>query len=181
MEVEIRAKISNIEELERKIQDMGAKYVKEHNLYDRYFGAIELYEKIGYSFLVRIRKSNNDYLLAVKSAKQEIDGCWKEYEFPIENPETYTEMLKTMGLENIINIEKLRKEYKLNNITIIIDKFKKYGDFLEVEIITEKPDKSTLFDFLEKLGIKKEEIIEKGYVSLFLEQMGSPFAKYVKH
>ena len=181
MEVEIRAKISNIEELERKIQNMGAKYVKEHNLYDRYFGAIELYKKKGHSFLVRIRKSNNDYLLAVKSAKQKMDGCWGEYELPIENPQLYVEMLKTTGFENIINIKKVRKEYKLNNINIIIDRFKQYGDFLEVEIITEKPDKALLFDFLKKLGIGKEEIIEKGYISLFLEQMRSPFAKYVKH
>lgn len=181
MEVEIRAKISNIEDIERKIQNIGAKYIKEHNLYDRYFGAIELYKKIGYSFLVRIRKSNNDYLLAVKSAKQKMDGCWEEYELPIENPEVYAEMFETMGLENIINIEKARKEYKFNNISIIIDRFKKYGDFLEVEIITEKPDKTPLFDFLEKLGIKKEDVIEKGYISLFLEQVGSPFAKYVKY
>ena len=181
MEVEIRAKISNIKELEKKLQDIGAEYKKEVNLYDQYFGSIELYKKIGYSFLVRIRKSNNDYFLAVKSAKQKIDGYWEEYETLIETPKIYSEMLRVMGFKNIINISKIRKEYKLDNINIIIDRFQKYGDFIEVEIIAQKPDKSILFDFFKRLGIKKENIIEKGYISLFLEKMNSPFAKYIKN
>lgn len=181
MEIEIRTKISNIEEIEKKIQNLGAKYIKEINLYDQYFGAIELYKKIGYSFVVRIRKSNDDYFLAVKSAKLKMDGCWEEYELLIKNPKIYLEMLKTMGIEHIISIEKSRKEYKLDNINIIIDKFKKYGDFLEVEIISEEPNKSILFNFLEKLDINKEDIIEKGYISLFLEQINSPFKKYIKN
>ena len=181
MEVEIRAKISNPEEIEKKLKDKGARYLKEVALYDEYFGAIELYQKIGYSFVVRIRKSNNDYFLAVKSAKQKIDGCWEEYELAIENPRIYREMFQTMGLENIINIEKTRREYKLDNLNVVIDKFKEYGNFLEVEIITEKPDKSILFDFLEQIDIQNQDIVEKGYISLFLEQMGSPFAKYIKN
>ena len=55
------------------------------------------------------------------------------------------------------------------------------SNFLEVEIITEKPDKSVLFDFLRQIDIQNKDIVEKGYISLFLEQMGSSFAKYIKN
>ncbi|MDP2820753.1 MAG: class IV adenylate cyclase [bacterium] len=181
MEVEIRIKILNIRKTQEKLKNIGAKFSKKIKVYDRYFGAVELYKKIGYSFLVRIRESNNDYFLAVKSAKKKIEGCWEEYEIKIKTPKIYLEMLKTMGFENIIDIKKIREEYKLNNIKIMIDKFENYGNFLEIEVITEKPDKSILFNIFKKMGVKKENIIEKGYISLFLEQASSPFAKYIKH
>ena len=149
---------------------------------DKYFSSIELCKKMGYSFVVRIREKEGGCVLTVKSAKKKIDGVWEEYETAIEKPKTYLSMLKLIGLEKVIDVEKKRASFKLDGFTINVDEFRKWGSFVEIELISSKyKNKKGLFNLANKLGIAKENIFEKGYISTFLKELNSPFAKYIKN
>jgi predicted adenylyl cyclase CyaB len=182
MEIELRAKIKNAAKIKKKLKEMGAKYLGVKMEKDQYFSSQQLCKKLGYSFLVRIRKRRKENILTVKAAKIKLDGVWEEVETKIKEPKVFIEMFSLIGLERVINIEKKRESFQLGKIRINLDKFKKWGNFIEAEIISrDKEDKKKLFSFFEKLGIKRENIIEKGYITIFLKEIKSPFAKFIKN
>jgi len=182
MEIEIRAKINNPKKIKKRLRELGARYVGEKIEKDKYFSSIELCHKLGYSFMVRIREREGKYILTVKSAKKKIDGVWEEYEVAIKEPKIYIAMFKLIGLEKVIMVKKKRAVFKLDRFTINIDRFEKWGSFVEIEFISPRyKTKKRLFDLANKLGIDKKDIFEKGYISSFLKKLNSPFAKYIKN
>jgi len=182
MEIELRAKIRNSRKIKEQLKEMGANYLGAKIEKDQYFSSRELCKKLGYSFLIRIRRRGRENILTAKAAKRKLDGVWDELETKIENPQIFINIFYLIGLEKVIEVEKKRESFQLGKIKINLDKFKKWGDFIEVEIISsDKKDKKKLFLLFNKLGIKKENIIEKGYITLFLQELKSPFAKFIKN
>ena len=74
--------------------------------------------------------------------------------------------LSSTGKKRVDEMTKLLNEYK---------------DFLELELISENTDKSRLFEFMETLGVKKEDVFEKGYITQFLQEGNSPYLKWIKN
>jgi len=181
VEIERRARINDINNLILKLDKIGAKPISTKNQIDTYYGSIELYKKIGYSFVTRIRESDSKYILTVKTAKPKKDGIWEEFETEIDKPKTYDEMFVAMGLEKIITVQKERRMFKFENITVNIDTFKNEGTFIEIELISDKPETEKLSNFMDKIKIKPNDIIKVGYISLFLKDKKSKFAEFVKN
>lgn len=180
MEIEIRAKIKNIKNIEQCIVGLGAKLVKQKRQIDKYFGEINLFKKLGYSFLMRVRNEGDKKFLTYKGAKLKKDGVWEEYEFKIDNEITAEAMLKAMGLEKIIEVKKNRIEYKLNDLTICLDNIEGLGHFIEIESQDDNDiNKDKLKNFIDKLDIKENQIIHKGYVTMLLIKNDSPYSKYI--
>ncbi len=182
MEIEIKAKVNSLKEVEKKLLKLNTKFIKEVKQNDIYFGDINLYKKIGYSFMMRIRKEKNNTYLTYKGSKTKKDGIYEEYEFNIDNKKEGIQMLKAMGLDKIIEVNKERKEYKINNLTICLDNIKELGKYIEIESLDNKDlNKKRLKEILNKLDIKKDQIIDKGYISILLEKRKSKYSKYIKN
>jgi len=180
MEIEIRAKIKNIKTAERCIVGLGAKLVKQKRQIDKYFGEINLFKKLGYSFLMRVRNEGDKKFLTYKGAESKIDGVWEEYEFNIDNEIMAEAMLKAMGLEKIIEVKKNRVEYKLDDLTICLDTIEGLGCFIEIESQNDNDiDKDKLKKIMDKLNIKENQIAHKGYVTMLLIKNDSPYSKYI--
>lgn len=180
MEIEIRAKINNLEKIEQNIIKLGAKLIKETKQVDEYFGEINLYQKIGYSFLMRVRDEEDKKFMTYKGAESKKDGVWEEYEFEIDDTKKSTDMFEAMGLEKIIVVNKYRKEYKFNDLTICLDAIDGLGDFIEIEFLNDKDfNKNNLKKLMQKLNIKEDKIIHKGYVTMLLIKNNSPYSKYI--
>ena len=180
MEIEIRAKIKNIKNVEQRIIGLGAKLVKQKKQVDKYFGEINLFKKLGYSFLIRVRNEGDKKFLTYKGAKSKKDGAWEEYEFNIDNEIMADAMLKAMGLEKIIEVNKNRIEYKLDNLTICLDVIENLGCFIEIESQDDNDiDKDKLKKIINKLNIKENQIMHKGYVTMLLAKNDSPYSKYI--
>ncbi|MDD5606635.1 MAG: class IV adenylate cyclase [Candidatus Pacebacteria bacterium] len=182
MEIEIRTKIDNLSSFENKIKKLGFKFKKETKQTDQYFGEINLYKKIGYAFLMRVRQEKNKCFLTYKGSKLYKDGVWEEYNFEIKNHQQAVKMLEDMGLEKVISVKKKRKEYFLNNITICLDNIEKLGKFIEIELVSNKASgKKKLKDLMKKLGIKENQVIHKGYITMLLKNNKSVYCKYINH
>lgn len=181
MEIEIRAKLREPKKFVKKLTSLGAIKKGEKTLLDYYFGDIGLYEKIGHSFWIRLRVIKNGKIELAYKGSTGIDGVYDELEQELQDLDASLAILTKMGLTNEITIHKHRTSYKLDNISIEIDEFANWGTFVEAEIIGDSVDKKQLFDLFEKLGINKEDIFEKGYITLMLEEKNSPFTKWVKN
>lgn len=182
MEIEIRAKVISLKTIEKKLDEWGAVLSKENKQNDVYFGEKYLYNKTGHSFMLRVRDEGEKIFLTYKGAKMKKDGIWEEYEFPVGDKKMAIQMLEAMGLERIIKVHKIRKEYKFRKLSICLDKIIELGNFVEIEIVgNNKNVKTELYDMMKKLGIKKVDIIHKGYISMLLKEINSPYAKYIKN
>ncbi|MDD4083150.1 MAG: class IV adenylate cyclase [archaeon] len=181
MEIEKRAKLSNPQNVIDSLIKLGAVDLGEKIQVDDYFGSVELFKKLGYSFVARIRKSNEKFVLTVKTAKHNKDGVWEEYETELDEPKIFENMFFAMGFERVIKVTKTRKMFKLGEFTANIDYFEGRGTFIEVELISETDDSSKLGDILKKIGINEKDIIHIGYISMFLKEINSPYAEYIKN
>lgn len=180
MEIEIRAKINDINDVEQNIIKLGVKLLKETMQVDEYFGEINLYQKLGYSFLMRVRNEGNKRFMTYKGAESKKDGVWEEYEFEIDDVKKTVEMFKAMGLEEVITVKKYRKEYTLDGLTICLDAIDDLGNFIEIESLDDRNiNKNSLKSLMRKLGIKENQIIHKGYVTMLLIKNNSPYSKYI--
>jgi len=182
MEIEIRAEVNNLDSVGKKIIEMGGELKCKKHQIDIYFGEICLFEKIGYSFLIRVRDEGNKKFFTYKGARTKRDGIWEEYEFQIKKTDDAIKMLSEMGMEKIITVNKERKEYSLNDFTICLDSIENLGNFIEIEYVNEKAvGKEKMKEIIKLLGVKDDNIIHKGYVTMLLEKNNSKYSKYINN
>ena len=180
MELELRAKITSLEEIIKKLEELGAKKLGETELTDYYFGELALYQKLGYSFWIRIRVEGDKIGLAYKGSTGR-DGVYDELEQELQDLDTSIAILTKMGLENEITVHKKRTSYKIGDISIEIDDLGEKGKFIEAERVSEDGDKSRLFELFKSVGIPESDTFERGLITLLLEEKGSPFADWIKN
>ncbi|MFT4297734.1 MAG: class IV adenylate cyclase [Candidatus Woesearchaeota archaeon] len=165
MEIELRAKVSP--GFQKNLKTIGAKFISKKSQKDEYF-RFKLDKKR--KLIIRIR--NNKILTFKGSSACKKDIAWQEWETCIKNAKQLKELFLLNGLIKVATIEKTRKQYKLDNITINYDSIKDLGFFIEAEIIGNnlKQGKKQLEElFLNKLRINKKDIIYEGYVKLMLK------------
>ena len=181
MEIEIRAKLKNAHIVINKLIKLGAIKHGEKKIIDYYFGDIGIYEKLGYSFWIRLREIEGGKIELAYKGSTGKDGVYEEYEQEIQDLSVALKIFTKMGLKNEITVQKKRISFKLGVISIEIDDFGDWGTYIEAEIISNSLDKKVLYDLFADLNISKNKIIEKGFISLMLEEKKSPFSKWIKN
>jgi adenylate cyclase class 2 len=180
MEIEVRAKIRNTETIEKNLKKLGAVLAEKVVQDDIYFGSTCLFDKIGYSFMMRVRDEGEKSFLTYKGARTKMDGVWEEYEFAIEDKKVAIQMLKAMGLEKIIRVKKTRKVYKLKGFSICVDNIRNLGNFIEIELISKKNrGKNRICKLMTDIGIEQNRIIHKGYITMMLKKNKSAYSRYI--
>ncbi len=90
-------------------------------------------------------------------------------------------ILKELGFQKILTVKKQRElyefEFKNYFLQVLLDYLPILDQyFLEVEFLLDSDEnlaeiRQVLFDFLSRLGIKKEESIRKSYLELIAEKL----------
>jgi predicted adenylyl cyclase CyaB len=125
-------------------------------------------------YIIRVRRSKKENKLSYKSFSGE--NSWIEIESKIEDADSIIQILKRIGQAPYLEIRKKRQNGIIGKIELNIDAIESLGFFVELEKLTEdeKKAKKNLAEFaIEKLGIPRSRIIDKGYVQLmeqFLEK-----------
>ncbi len=169
-EVEIKIKVENLEELEKKLIAKGltiSKEVFQHDVvYSRNNESVASKSKEGHT-VIRIRKQDRVSTLTLKYQKSGELDCL-EYESVVENPDQVHEMLRILGWNPEIEVKKLRKKGKLGEYEICLDKVEGLGTFVELEKlaaddIDPEPVREELFNVLESFGLSRENNMIHGY------------------
>lgn len=179
-EVEVKARLENREALIKKLKDFGCAFSSELHQIDHVF-----FPK-GFSFpppigthILRVRKSNNKYFFTLKiSQSNRQDSIEREME--INNGEMMIEILKLLEWQSAPTVDKQRIKTSLQGIEIVLDSVKDLGEFIEAEKIVTHADhevrkkvQEELFDFLETLGVRKEDRVIDGKYNIMLFEKSS--------
>jgi len=169
MEIEVKYKCKNFEKIIKIVRTMGFKLIKEKHQIDSYFFASKKSKDGTWDYL-RIREENKKYSFDHHRVLNDMEA--EEREIKIEDKNKLIEIMKFLGHEIICVVDKKRKEYSKNNITIVFDRIKNLGNFVEVELIGESNNKNReiVLELAKKLGLDKKDRVEgKGYPDLMLE------------
>ncbi len=84
-----------------------------------------------------------------------------EYEFEVSDGKMARAMLVALGWQEVVTVDKLRTESKIDNYSICIDEVAELGLFIELEVLSESDTNSAQIQaemkaFLEKLNLTGE-------------------------
>jgi len=171
IEVELRAKVDI--EIFQKFSD---EKVSEYLEYDCYYTYKNNTEK---NWIVRVRQRNESYFLTFKSKKQFGEGAWSEVEMNItsENAKSMKQFFIANDFYLDVEIKKVRKSYKFDDVEVNIDNIENLGIYIEAEVMADSESiesgKLRIMKFFDGFGISADQIISEGYVSLMRSQYGT--------
>ena len=182
IEVEIKVKVENLEEIKEKISKIG-KLVKAIKQIDEYYVPSHrdfFAKKPQPDEWLRIRTNPDKVVFEYdrsinKKANGEQDYA-EEYETKISDAGEFRKILEFLDFKKVVIIEKDREYWICGDIEIALDKVKGLGSFVEAEakgdFKNDKEAKKACIDFLENLEIKDVENtqIKTGYPVLLLNK-----------
>lgn len=192
-EVEIKVRIQDLDEIREIIQYNGGSYKISLLHEDIYFNMPkELRDFKKTDEALRLRKSeefdkkNNDFFLKSKCyltyKGKKIDSITKtrqEIEVIVDDIDNMKEILKTLGFQDVITVQKERELFELiyqdEKIEILLDFIPLLNQyFMELEMVVSSPQKideaqGILFKLLESFNIEKDKSIRKSYLELIVE------------
>lgn len=152
-EIEVKILEINVEEVEKKLKEMGAEKVFEDKVVSVYFDfSDKLLEKEGK--ILRLRQKGDKVILTYKELiSQEEAKIMDEYELIVSDFETIKRIFEGLGLFPLYEFNKHRTTYKLNNTNFEIDKYPDIPAFLEIEA----PNLETINKYISEFGFSREE------------------------
>ena len=174
IEVEAKATIENLSEIKKKAAKIG-KYIGHKRKTDEYYTLENLSKYPKKS--IRIRKKKGKYEVNFKRKLSYIKGVHakKEVELKIQDISGFKALIKDFGFKKWLGKEKETYLYKIKkNFNIEINKVKNLGWFLEIEYLCLPEEinkaRNEVLKVAELLGVRKKDIIEKGYTKILWEK-----------
>ncbi|MEA3515363.1 MAG: class IV adenylate cyclase [Nanoarchaeota archaeon] len=159
MEIEIKARLKDKKKVATKLKQLGAEEQKQKHQFDQYYNhpSKDIRETNEYIRLRYLHNKNKGKFCYHVNA----GDATKEYEVPVEDINTFKQILKLCGFSPLGLIDKKRRTFDLDSFEITIDEVNGIGDFLEIEIDGEinevKVKKARCLKLLEKIGLSKQD------------------------
>lgn len=179
IEVEVKAKIKNFKDMEKKLENLGATKTKKEFQEDIYFNSpIVDFTNTDEALRIRTTKENNDENIFITYKGPKIDSKSKtreEIEIGIEDSEKCSKIFQHLGFTKVRAVKKDRQYYSYKNFEISLDDIEGLDPYMEIEIALEDGSDYTeaqnkIFDLFSKLGVNDGfertsylELLEKLY------------------
>lgn len=171
MEIEVKVKLDDVQNLKKSIEKLGATWSEtktQVDAYYKYHTQVDEIERPG-SFILRVRRdAKNKFTYKAFTDRR---GVWEELETVIEDPEQMEKILQKSGFVNVLTLHKKRTSAKYQQFSLEIDEIEELGDFLEAEIIGEDGEKlqAEIKEFFLSLGLNPKNIDRRGYPEMYFE------------
>ncbi|QIW23134.1 class IV adenylate cyclase [Sulfolobus sp. S-194] len=170
-EIKIKLISPNIEELEKILNNKYKLFNEEHQIDIYYNSPVRDFRKTDEA--LRLRLVNNEVELTYKGPKLSSESkSREEITVKIDNLDSMDLILRKLGFVKVLKIEKIRKNYKINNFTISLDRVFNLGDFVEIEgiDITDEELINFVNNFLKEYNIEGEKTL-KSYLELLVDKL----------
>jgi adenylate cyclase class 2 len=178
LEVEVKLRVDNRAELVSRLISSGFTQKKIVCETDTYYTG-EFHDMIQRDEALRIRKiedmnsGEKSSVITYKGAKlDKVSMTRREYETAIGDAETGKRILEEIGFSAVPEVEKIRTEFVLGDVTACVDQVTGLGDFLEIEILTGEGMREKALerirDMLEQLGFSMENTTRRSYLSMLM-------------
>ncbi|HPO06156.1 MAG TPA: CYTH domain-containing protein [Candidatus Gracilibacteria bacterium] len=134
MKTEFELRILNINknEIQKKLEEIGAEYVTKRFMRRKVYDLVKSSEEIKDSWM-RLRDNGEKTTITVKEIyNDQIDGT-KELEMDVEDFDKASELLEKLGLYAKAYQENQRTSYRYKNVEIEIDEWPLIPTYLEIE------------------------------------------------
>ncbi|MBK5114589.1 MAG: class IV adenylate cyclase [Candidatus Heimdallarchaeota archaeon] len=175
VEVEVKIKVDDFEEIEFKLLDSGALLEEIVMQRDHYFQhpSRDFNET---DEALRIREDGDRFYLTYKGPKFDPRSKTRiELNTEITSIKNITHTLEQLGFQEVGIVPKERKIYLYNELQFCLDNVESVGLYVEVEKTIE--DKSNyeielefIFKTIKEMGLNPENNERKSYLELFLEK-----------
>jgi adenylate cyclase, class 2 len=166
-EIEIKAKIQNLDALISKLEEMGC-VLSEPIIQDDYIfnqKGVDLKNHGHNTPVLRIREQGDRIIFTLKKNRNnELDCIEKETDVCDRN--ALKDIIELLGFEQTIEVHKKRRKGSYGDYEICLDEVQELGSFIEVEKMSEEDGEKVqneLFEFLKKLDVHKEDRVLIGY------------------
>ncbi|RLI85683.1 MAG: class IV adenylate cyclase [Archaeoglobales archaeon] len=170
MEVEVKFKVEDFEEIKKKLAEVG-KFVIEKVEEDLYFNSPwrDFWRS---DEALRIRKDVEGVTLTYKGRKVDAETKTREeIKLKVNSFDKCRKILEKLGFKPVRWVKKRRRIYRVNEAVVCLDEVEGLGKFVEVEIESEdvKEAKKRVFEVARNLGLKGESIRES-YLEMLEKQ-----------
>ena len=162
LEVEVKARIDNIEEIKNKLTKINAKKDKIEYQEDIYFNSpIVDFAKTDEALRIRKTITNNKEKIFITYKGPKLDQKSKtrrEIETEIKNQEEFQEIFENLQFKTVRKVKKNRQYYTIENYTISIDEVEGLEPYMEIETILNDNNNydnelNKIYEIFETLGI----------------------------
>lgn len=162
IEVEVKAKINNFDEMEDKVLSLGAVKTKTEFQEDLYFNS-PIVNFVESDEALRIRTTRNEekenIFITYKGPKINKEAkTRKEVEIAIEDASKGADIFESLGFKRVRAVRKNRKYYQYKNFEISLDDVEGLSPYMEIEIglpdgSDYKDAQESIFKLFKQLGI----------------------------
>ncbi|MCI4436500.1 MAG: class IV adenylate cyclase [Ignisphaera sp.] len=180
IEIEVKVRIRDPDEVERRLQGLGAKLIDIVEEVDSYVDLAPCIDMRKQDMALRIRKRRSlvtgESINELTFKGRRMPGAVKarkEITVVINDGEKFLEILRELGFSSIYTVFKTRKIFALEDLKIFIDNVKELGTFLEIEApSTMNVEKfgQVIKDLFNVLGVDESCVESKTYLELLLER-----------
>lgn len=173
-EVEVKVKINSVGDVKKDLEEKGFSFslpIEQRDVIYANPKILPSYDKFTTSsdFLRVRRTKDKNYFTFKRPQTGELDVIERETE--ISNPEQVEDILKFLGFEKAVNVNKKRMIAKRGDYEVSLDEVEGLGSFLEVEKIVDMETDSIkvqeeIWEFLAGFGIDRKDEITRGYDTL---------------
>ncbi len=179
IEVEVKAKIENFEDMEKKLKNLGAIKSKKEYQEDIYFNSpIVDFAKSDEALRIRTTTENDSKNIFITYKGPKIDSKSKtreEIEISIEDSEKCSKIFEHLGFKKVRTVRKNRQYYTYENFEISLDDIEGLDPYMEIEIALDdgkdyNEAQNKIFELFSKLDVEEGfertsylELLEKLY------------------
>ena len=135
VEVEIRARIKDVERIKDELKKIGAEFAKTERQIDRIFGHPMFLDSdnmiIEGGISARIREIGDEKLLEFKEISRRNGGI--EIKSELSDVNVGLKFLEKLQFSEAFIVSKTRESYLYNNFVICLDSVNQLGNFIEIE------------------------------------------------
>ena len=171
IEVESKYWSPGNDKIEKTLARMGAKKIAEDTMEDVYFA------HPGRDFgktdeALRLRKNSDGSELSYKGPRMNLERvkAREEINLRIDNALTAQRIVERLGFKEVCVVKKNRKSYHLDKLRIDVDDVEGLGEFVELEVLTESPERAVELLELARKELSLEKLEPKTYLELILDK-----------
>lgn len=174
-EVEVKARLKDRTEVQKKLEALGCTFSEElYQIDDIYTPDSGIFPPPMGVGVLRIRNQNGKFIFTLKINQSGRQDCI-EHELEISQKEEMEKIILLLGYKLDVTVDKTRIKTKYQGMEIVLDTVKDLGEYIEAEKITTEPDpearkkiQDELLDFLYTIGVSKDDIVVDGKYDIML-------------
>lgn len=176
IEVEIKARIADEEEMRQKLEEQKAIKLNTVKQIDRIYIKKEVkgFQVSKGDPVIRIRKENDRVFFTLKKKSKDTMSN-VELETVIDKENIWNQILLEMGYKEVVCVKKQRTIYVIEDFKVCIDTVEDLGNFIEIELIVEQEEqeleaRKKIEEFFSILKIEEKDIVKEKYDTLVYEK-----------